>query len=405
MAAFKYRASDASGKELSGIVDAESGRSARSVLRERGLFPLEVADVSQSKKLTGGWSGFSSIRIRHSELCLLTRQWATLLSSGLTMEQAISALFEQAEREAIRQVLAGVRSEVVSGYSLRAGLDRYPDSFPIIYRASIAAGEKSGEIATVMMQLADHLERSNALRQKTLQSLLYPLIVAAVAFVVVIGLMTYVVPQVVTVFQQGKQALPLLTQLLILVSAFLRRWGWLLLLTGAIALAAARYALRNDDLRRRWDAYLLRLPLIGKHLQTLDATRFASTLAILVGSGVPLLAALDAGRQVIVRLPLQDAVGWVSDRVREGMPLAGALGQSRQFPPLLVHMIASGEATGQLQLLLERAARLQQAELENRTAVMTTLMEPLLLLTMGGVVLLIVLAVMQPIIEINHLLR
>lgn len=405
MGAFKYRASDASGNELSGIVDAESGRSARSVLRERGLFPIEVADVSQSKKATSHWSGFSNIRIRHAELCLLTRQWATLLSSGLTMEQAISALFDQAEREAIRQVLAGIRAEVVSGYSLRAGLDRYPDSFPIIYRASIAAGEKSGEIATVMMQLADHLERSNALRQKTLQSLLYPLIVAAVAFVVVIGLMTYVVPQVVTVFQQGKQSLPLLTQLLILVSAFLRHWGWLLLLIGVTTFAATNYALRSDDLRRRWDAYLLRLPMIGKHLRTLDATRFASTLAILVGSGVPLLAALDAGRQVIVRLPLQDAVGWVSDRVREGMPLARALGQSREFPPLLVHMIASGEATGQLQLLLERAARLQQAELENRTTVMTTLMEPLLLLTMGGVVLLIVLAVMQPIIEINHLLR
>ena len=321
------------------------------------------------------------------------------------MEQALSALFDQAEREAIRQVLAGIRAEVLSGYSLRAGLDRYPDSFPIIYRASIAAGEKSGEIAKVMMQLADHLERSDALRQKTLQSLLYPLIVATVAFIVVIGLMTYVVPQVVTVFQQGKQTLPYLTQVLIFVSAFMRQWGWLLLLSAVVFLGVARYALQRDEIRRRWDANLLRLPMIGKHLRTLDATRFASTLAILVGSGVPLLAALDAGRQVIVRLPLQDAVGWVSDRVREGMPLARALGQSHQFPPLLVHMIASGEATGQLQVLLERAARLQQAELENRTAVMTTLLEPMLLLTMGGVVLLIVLAVMQPIIEINHLLR
>jgi general secretion pathway protein F len=298
-----------------------------------------------------------------------------------------------------------VRSEVLSGYSLRAGLDRFPESFPIIYRASIAAGEKSGEIATVMMQLADHLERTDALRQKTLQSLLYPLIVATVAFIVVIGLMTYVVPQVVTVFQQGKQELPFLTQALILVSGALRQWGWLVVLISVTAFVIARYALQREEFRRRWDAYLLRLPMIGKHLRTLDATRFASTLAILVGSGVPLLAALDAGRQVIVRLPLQDAVGWVSDRVREGMPLAKALGQSRQFPPLLVHMIASGEATGQLQVLLERAARLQQAELENRTAVMTTLMEPMLLLTMGGVVLLIVLAVMQPIIEINHLLR
>jgi len=222
---------------------------------------------------------------------------------------------------------------------------------------------------------------------------------------VVIGLMTYVVPQVVAVFQQGKQTLPWLTRALIAVSAFLRGFGWLLGLGFVGGLFAGRQALRREELRRRWDARLLRLPVFGRHLRSLDATRFASTLAILVGSGVPLLAALDAGRQVVVRLPLQDAVAEAADRVREGMSLARALGQTKQFPALLVHMIASGEATGQLRQLLERAARLQQAELENRTAVLTSLMEPLLLLTMGGIVLVIVLAVMQPIIEINHLMR
>jgi general secretion pathway protein F len=405
MAAFNYRALDAAGKESAGIVDAESGYAARNALRARGLFPLQVDDVSQSRQSTRHSGRFGAPKLREAELCLLTRQWSTLLASGLTMEQALSALLDQAEREAVRQVVAGVRSEILGGYSLRAALDRFAQSFPMIYRASIAAGEKSGELATVMTQLADYLEQRSSLRQKTLQALLYPLIVGSVALLVVIGLMTYVVPQVVAVFQQGKQALPWLTRALIFVSAFLRQFGWLLTVAIAAAVFGLRYALRNDELRRRWDARLLRLPVLGRQLRALDATRFASTLAILVGSGVPLLAALDAGRQVVTRLPLQDAVSDASERVREGTSLAKALGQSRQFPPLLVHMIASGEATGQLRTLLERAARLQQQELESRTAVLTSLMEPLLLLFMGGVVLIIVLAVMQPIIEINHLMR
>lgn len=400
MAAFQYRAVDADGRNLSGIVEADSARSARTQLRERGLFPLEVA-ASGSKK-----SGLGSTRkLRESELVLLTRQWAALLTSGLTVEQALSALGDQAEREVTRQVLAGVRSEILAGYSLRAALDRHATSFPTIYRASVAAGEKSGELATVMNQLADYLERRDELRRKTLQALIYPAIVAAVALMVVIGLLTYVVPQVVGVFQSSKQTLPWLTRALIVVSDFLRNWGWLLALAIAGGIFGLRQSLREDAVRRKWDTWLLGLPLIGRHLRALDTTRFASTLAILVGSGVPLLAALDAGRQVVVRLPLRDAIGQASDRVREGMSLSRALGATRRFPPLLTHMIASGEATGQLDAMLDRAARLQQGELETRTAVLTSLLEPLLLLMMGGMVLIIVLAVMQPIIEINTLLK
>ncbi len=400
MAAFQYRAVDADGRNLSGIIEADSARSARTQLRERGLFPLEVA-ASGSKK-----SGLGSTRtLRESELVLLTRQWAALLTSGLTVEQALLALGDQAEREATRQVLAGVRSEILAGYSLRAALDRHATSFPTIYRASVAAGEKSGELATVMNQLADYLERRDELRRKTLQALIYPAIVAAVALMVVIGLLTYVVPQVVGVFQSSKQTLPWLTRALIVVSDFLRNWGWLLALAIAGGIFGLRQSLREDAVRCKWDTWLLGLPLIGRHLRTLDTTRFASTLAILVGSGVPLLAALDAGRQVVVRLPLRDAIGQASDRVREGMSLSRALGATRRFPPLLTHMIASGEATGQLDAMLDRAARLQQGELETRTAVLTSLLEPLLLLMMGGMVLIIVLAVMQPIIEINTLLK
>lgn len=401
MTAFRYRALDNAGKESAGVLEADTGKAARGLLRERGLFPLEVASVAQ------GAAGSKSVRrkLRDADLTLLTRQWATLLASGLTVEQALAALIEQAETEATRQLLAGVRSEILAGYSLRAALDRYPQAFSTLYRASVAAGEKSGELAKVMNQLADYLDGSHALRTKTLQALLYPAIVASVALMVIVGLMTYVVPQVISVFQQGKQTLPFLTRALIVVSALLREWGWLaaLLLIGAVF--TARAALRDIHVKRRWDAWLLGLPFLGRHLRTLDATRFASTLSILAGSGVPLLAALDAGRQVISRLPLADAVGIAAERVREGQPLSKALGASRQFPPLLIHMLANGEATGRIDELLDRAAKLQQAELENRTATLTALLEPILLLAMGGFVLLIVMAVMQPIIDMNTLMK
>lgn len=399
MTAFRYRAVDPAGQETTGVLEAETGRAARALLRERGLFPLEVGAVSQR----GG--GGRIRRLREADLALLTRQWATLLSSGLTVAQSLSALIEQAEREPLRQLLAGVRSEVLAGYSLRAALDRFPAAFPTIYRASIAAGEKSGELPTVMLQLADYLENRAGLRAKTLQALLYPAIVACVAILVVIGLMSYVVPQVVGVFQQSKQALPPLTRGLMWVSALLRDWGWLLLIAagaGGLLLAAG---LREPMLRRRWDGWLLGLPLIGRHLCGLDATRFASTLAILAGSGVPLLAALEAGRQVVVRRPIAEAIEHAAERVREGQSLARALGASQAFPPLLIHMIANGETTGRLPELLNRAARLQQQEIEQRTTTLTSLLEPALLLGMGVLVLVIVLAVMQPIIEINTLMR
>lgn len=398
MAAFRYHALDAAGRPGQGVIEAESARAARALLRERGLYPLDVGSVAAPRAGTRR-------RIKPAALALLTRQWATLLAAGLTVEQALAALIEQAEDERTRQLLAGMRSEVLAGYSLRAALDRYPAAFPAIYRASVAAGEQSGELPQVMNQLADYLEQHGALRQKTMQALLYPVIVAAVALLVVIGLMTHVVPQVVGVFAQTKQALPPLTTGLIAVSAFLRSWGWVLLVAVAGAGLAAHLALRNPALRRRWETKLLALPVIGRHLRTLDATRFASTLAILAASGVPLLAALDACARVVSRLPLRDAIDAAAARVREGQGLARALGATRAFPPLLVHMIASGEATGRLDELLARAARLQQQELENRGAVLASLLEPVLLLVMGGVVLVIVLAVMQPIIEINTLMK
>ncbi|MFQ6332665.1 type II secretion system inner membrane protein GspF [Methylophilus sp. 3sh_L] len=401
MSAFYYRAIDSKNNESTGVLEAENSKAARALLRDRGLFPIEVFSINYAN--SGKVS--KSRKIKETELALLTRQLATLLTSGLTIEQSLAALIEQAENETSRQLLAGVRSEILSGYSFRAALDRYPSAFSTLYRASVAAGEKSGKLASIMSELADYLERSHSLRSSTLQALLYPMIVACVALMVIIGLMTYVVPQVVTVFQQGKQALPPLTTALIFVSDFLRSWGWLLLLIIITAVFALRTALQDQNLKRRWDDWLLTLPVIGRHLRTLDVTRFASTISILSSSGVPLLSALDAGAQVISRIPLAEAVTAASLKVREGQPLSKALGGSRQFPPLLIHMIANGEATGRTDELLAKVAQLQQAELESKTSTLTTLLEPVLLLVMGGFVMLIVIAVMQPIIEINTLMK
>ncbi|RTL50115.1 MAG: type II secretion system protein GspF [Rhodocyclaceae bacterium] len=402
MTTFSYQAVDAGGQRVSGVIDADSARNARAQLRERGCFPLRVDDAGAQLAKRRALFGH---RIGSAELCLLTRQWATLLLSGLTMEQTLTALMEQTEREATRAVLAGVRGELLGGASLQAALDRYPRDFPSVYRASVAAGDRAGQLAKVMLQLAEHLESRDALRRKTLQALIYPALVTVVALAVVVGLMTYVVPAVVGAFQQGRQTLPWLTRMMIGLSWLVREWGWLACVLLAAGAWTLRRALQRKEFRQAWDARLLRLPLLGPYLRLLDATRFASTLAILAGSGVPLLAALDAAGRVLARIPLVAAVQDASVKVREGMPLSRALMQTRQFPPLLLHMIASGEATGQLDQQLERAAKLQQTDLENRTALFTTLAEPVLLLVMGGLVLLIVLAVMQPIIDINHLIR
>jgi len=409
MAAFGYLALASDGSELRGVIDADTARAARSSLRERGLHPVEVNPLGvnpgavNAGRVVRRW--FERRTIGTGDLSLLTRQWSSLLGAGLTAEQSLAALIDQAETTAVRHTLAGVRGELTAGYSLRAALDRHAASFPPVYRASVAAGEKSGQLPAVMDELADYLDRRDALRRKTLQALIYPVLVAAVALVIITALMVYVVPQVVSVFQGGKQTLPWLTRALIMVSGILRDYGWAMVAAAVAILFLARAALREDAVRRRWHRWLLDLPLLGRHLRTLESARFASTLAMLAGSGVPLLVALEAGKQVIGLLPMRDAIDAAVARVREGVPLSRALAESRRFPALLIHLVASGEQTGRLDSMLKRAALLQESELENRTAVLTSLLEPALLLSMGGFVLLIVLAVMQPIIEINHLFR
>lgn len=404
MPAYRFEAAAATGKLERGILDADSARQARGLLKERGLMPLSVAQLDDAAGLGSSRAAFGR-RLKNADLALATRQLASLLLARLPLEQALGAVMDQAERPVVRERFAAVRSEVVAGHSFAEALGRYKRDFPEVYRALVAAGEASGDLGRVMGRLADYIEGRSALAQKVGMAFMYPAIVTVVAFGVIVGLLTYVVPQVVGVFQQTKQALPFLTVAMIAISDFLRAWGWLLLLLAGAGFVGARLALRDEALRLRWHRWLLRAPVFGRLVRGVNTARFSSTLAILVGSGVPLLRALEAGAATLtngaMRANVQDAIG----RVREGAPLSRALAAQGLFPPVLVHLIASGEATGNLPEMLERAAAGQSQDVERRAMTLTSLLEPVLILAMGGIVLLIVLAVLMPIIEINQLVR
>jgi general secretion pathway protein F len=401
MTAFHYEALDAAGRTVSGVLQADTPRQARALLRGQGLLPSSIGQVSTRDRARGPWAR----AISAAELSLTTRQMATLLESGLTIEQALSALTEEAAEPVTREILSGVKAEITAGLSLAGALDAYGDSFPDFYRALVRGGEESGALPTVLQHLADYLDARQALKQKTSLALLYPALVTIVAIAIVTGLMIYVVPQIVQVFQHSRQSLPFLTRALMGLSDFLQHaWPWLVA-TLVGGLVAARMVLRQESARRAWHALLLRLPGLGPLIRGVNTSRFATTLAILVGGGVPLLAALDSGARVMTNLVLRDAVDRAVERVREGASLARALGETRAFPPLLVHLVASGEVSGKLERMLERAAALETRALERRLAVFLTLLEPAMILVMGGIVLLIVLAVLLPIIQINQLVR
>ena len=401
MEAFHYEALDAKGRTVTGVVQADSARQARMQVRARGLLPSMVGRVDARSRARRLWAG----GIAPGELPLVTRQLATLLESGLTLEQALTALIDEAALPIVREVLTGVRIEITAGLSFSAALAAYETSFPDYYHALVRGGEDSGALPAVLQHLADYLEARQALQQKAGLALIYPALVTTVAVLIVTGLLIYVVPQVVQVFQQSKQALPGLTLALIAVSDFLRA-TWPYLAAAAIAaLGAARLALRHEAARHHWHAFLLRVPGLGPLVSGLNTARFASTLAILVRGGVPLVPALGSALRVLGNSVLQSAVERAADRVREGSSLARALGETRAFPPLLVHMVANGEASGRLGEMLERAARLETQALERRLAVYLTVLEPAMILLMGGIVLLIVLAILLPIIEINQLVR
>lgn len=406
MPAFRYEAVDAAGSTLRGVLNTDTARSARADLRAQGLTPIDVTAIAAQIDSAGNLHRrrFGE-RLSNVELALFTRQLASLLEAGLPLEQALTALLEQAERAYLRDLVASVRSQVMSGHALSDALAQHPRDFNDIYRALVASGEAIGQLSQVLARLADYSERRNALVQKLKLAFTYPAIVTVVAFAIVIFLLTYVVPQIVSVFANTKQQLPLLTIMMLAISDFVRNYGWLVALLAIAAWFAWRNALKNPATRMRWHRWLLTAPLYGKFERSLNTARFASTLAITTGSGVPILQALQTSHDTLGNVALKEQVRQASASVREGVGLAQALTANKQFPPMLIHMIRAGEITGTLPAMLERASHAQEQDLERRAMTIASLLEPALILAMGVVVLLIVLAVLMPIIEINQMVR
>ncbi|MBN5087146.1 type II secretion system inner membrane protein GspF [Stenotrophomonas maltophilia] len=399
MALFDYQAANAQGRIEKGQLDADSPRGARQLLRGRGLTPVQVSAAR------GAGSGWGARRLSASELAWATRQLASLLAASLPLEAALTAVIEQAERPHVAQALTAVRADVRAGQRLTVALAARPRDFPPIYRALVGAGEDSGDLARVMERLADYIEERNALQAKVLTAFIYPAAISLVSVAIVIFLLSYVVPQVVTAFVQARQTLPMLTQVMLAASAFVRSWGVWAGLGIAALVVAWRLALRKPELRLRWDAMLLRVPMVGRFVLGVNSARFASTLAILLDAGVPLLRALEAARQTLGNALLARCADDVSSRVREGAALGSALKVQKVYPPILVHLVVSGEKTGSLAPLLDRAAQTISREIERRAMALTALLEPTMILVMGGVVLTIVLAVLMPIMEMNQLVQ
>ncbi|HEX4885337.1 MAG TPA: type II secretion system inner membrane protein GspF [Casimicrobiaceae bacterium] len=398
MPAFRYEAVDAGGRLARGVVEAESARAARDRLRAEGLTPTNVDE-------TAGRVDAAATRWSAADTAMFTRQWATLTQSGMPVDQALAAVAEQADAPRIAKVVEALRSHVAAGEPLPAALGRYARCFSPLYRGLVGAGADSGRLGEVLSRLADYLEARQALRQKFATALIYPALVTLVALGVIAILLAYVVPQVVAVYEQSRQTLPWLTRALIASSAFFRATGALWLGAAVVFVAALAVALRRPAVRARWHAFLLGVPGLGRLAGSLDSARFASTLAILVGSGTPLLRAMDAATAVVRLAPVADAARAAAAMVREGAPLARALKEQRLFPPVLVHLVANGEQTGRLAPMLERAAGELERDAETRLAWIAALLQPALIVFMGAIVLVLVLAVMLPIVSMNQLIR
>lgn len=402
MGAFEYVAVDAGGKERKGLIEGDTARQVRQQLRERQLLPLQVSEVAVREKRKRG--GFSLRRgISPLDLALLTRQLATLVRSGMPLAESLQAVAEQSERPRLQSIMLGVRARVVEGHPLETGLSDFPQAFPEIYRATVAAGEQSGHLDGVLERLAEYTESRQILRQKISHALIYPVILTMLSVLIVTGLLTYVVPQIISVFENVGQALPLPTRILIATSDFLRANGWWLLLGLVAAGVGAHFILRREGPRRRFDRFLLRVPVLGRVVRGLNTARFTRTLSILAGSGVPVLEALRIAGAVITNVPMREAVEETALRVREGAPIGKSLAVSKLFPPMTIHLISSGEVSGELDEMLERSAANQEREMDSLIATLLGFLEPALILLMGLIVLAIVLSILLPIFEINQL--
>jgi general secretion pathway protein F len=404
MGAFEYVALDKAGKESKGLLEGDTPKHVRQMLRERQLLPVKVTEVAKKESKRQG-----SLSLRRglsaSELALLTRQLATLSQSGLPLEEALLAVSQQNENPRAQSILLGVRSRVMEGHSLADGLADFPQAFPELYRATVAAGEQSGHLDAVLERLADFTESRQLLQQQIRNALIYPVALVVTAVAIISFMLAYVVPKVVYIFENYDQELPLLTRIMIGASDFIRDY-WLAIIGVVVLLYfGLRQLLKKEGPRRRYDHLLLRLPIVAKLTRGINTARFTQTLSILAGSGVPILESLRIAAQVVVNMPMREAVEEAALRIREGAMISRSLAASKLFPPMTTHLISSGEASGKLEEMLSRAAVNQEREVDGLIATLLGIMQPLLVIVMAFIVLLIVLAILLPIFEINNLIR
>jgi len=405
MGAFEYVAVDGGGKQRKGVLEGDTAKQVRQLLREQSLLPVEVTEVSEQ----GGDKDQprSSLSVRRGisalDLALLTRQLATLVRAGMPLEEALQAISEQTEKPRIQTILLGIRARVMEGHSLASGFQDFPNAFPEVYRATVSAGEQAGHLDTVLERLADYTEGRHALRQKVSNAMIYPLALTLIALGIISMMLVYVVPKVVSVFRSTGNELPILTRGLIAISDFLQTWWWLVIAGVVLVVWIVRKTLSKEGPRRSFHQLLLRTPLLSRLARGLNTARFTRTLSILSSSGVPVLDALRISASVVTNLPMRDAIDEAAVKVREGGAISRALAANRLFPPMTIHLIGSGEASGELDDMLDRAASHQEREMDSLIEVMLGVMEPLIIVAMGIVVVLIVLAILLPIFEINQL--
>ncbi|NMP81987.1 type II secretion system inner membrane protein GspF [Pseudoalteromonas arctica] len=406
MAAFEYRALDGRGKEKKGILEADTAKQIRQILRDQKLTPLEVVPAAQSDKQVKGekaplLGGFFKPTISTSDLALITRQLATLIQSALPVEGAVMAVAEQCEKPRLKRMLMSVRSKVVEGYTLADGLSEFPHVFDDLYRAMVAAGEKSGHLDQVLNRLADYTEQRQHMRSQITQAMVYPIILVVFAIGIVSVLLGTVVPKILKTFEKTKQVLPWTTEWVMAGSHFVQNY-WFISLIAITAIAIGiKHALKQPKIRFWWDDRVLHMPGIGKVARGINTARFARTLSILSSSSVPLLEGMRISGGVLINEKIKKAVADASDRVSEGASLRAALQQTKLFPPMMLHMIASGEKSGELEQMLERAANNQDREFESMVNVSLKLLEPAMIASMAVIVLFIVMAILQPIMAMN----
>ena len=404
MGAFEYTALDTAGREQNGVLEGDTVKHIRQLLRERQLLPVTVAEVKHGEAKRQ--RGFTLQRsVSASDLSLLTRQLATLVKAGLPLEEALLAVSQQSEKPRVQSIMLGVRAKVMEGHTLADGFGEFPKVFPEIYRSTVSAGESSGRLDNILERLADYTENREVTRQKVVGAMLYPVVLSVICLGIVIGMMVYVVPKVIEVFEASKGRLPFATQALIFVSDFLRNYGIYLGIGIIVAFVTFFYWLKSPDNRRRFHRFQLHVPLVGRLTRGFNTARFTRTFSILTASAVPVLEAMRIAGEVVTNLPMRDAVAAAAARVREGAPIGKSLAQSKLFPPMTVHLISSGESSGELDTMLDRAATNQERELDTMMGALVGLLGPLLIVVMGLFVMGIVFAMLMPIFEMNNLIR